>query len=262
MRTGYLVHQIGSLPASLWASCVFVVGGPKYRTYFPRGHLEQTGSAGLLERARSQCPRGMDGTGAPDTGQILLLTDSFCPWSYQGTCHASTALQLVPQQSSVGYLKGRFEGHSVSWKRQQQAETQLREAEPLCCRLRGSSQAGNPAAHHRSSRYEAGKHKVPWALAMWGEQMSKKICSTSSPALIRVLPHLFAVLPPCSPALCSRASISSVSSLFLLCWGRGVHTAQALCHRANPCWFHLFQVTLHTGLEVPTNLGRPKLSGN
>lgn len=28
------------------------------------------------------------------------------------------------------------------------------------------------------------------------------------------------------------------------------------------CWFHLFQVTLHTGLEVPTNLGRPKLSGN
>lgn len=41
-----------------------------------------------------------------------------------------------------------------------------------------------------------------------------------------------------------------------------VHTEQALCHRANPCWSHLFQVTLHTGLEVPTNLGRPKLSGN
>lgn len=24
----------------------------------------------------------------------------------------------------------------------------------------------------------------------------------------------------------------------------------------------LFQVTLHTGLEVPTNLGRPKVPGN
>lgn len=76
-------------------------------------------------------------------GHPLLLTDSFCPWSYQGTCHVSTAPQLIPPQSSVGYLKGGFEDHSVSWKKWQQVQRLSCEKQSLsAAELRGSSQSG------------------------------------------------------------------------------------------------------------------------